>query len=152
MTTLAKSPIASRMKLNITELSERSAKTDFRTMVMTEQMVALLDDPEFLVFHSDVLVATYVRPRKTAGGIIIPEKSVDEDRWQSKVGLVLKLGENAFKTGAWGVAYEGTVPKVGDYITFHTADTREVGLLGFSCRHVDSSLVRMRVPNPDVIY
>lgn len=151
MSTLAKSPISSRMKLNVTELSERSADQDFKSMVLKE-LKPLLDDPRFVVLHTDVLVATYVKPRKTAGGILLPEKSVDEDRWQGKVGLVLKLGEGAFKHGAWGNAYEGTVPEVGDYVTFHTSDTREIGFKGFSCRHVDASLVRTIVPNPDVIY
>lgn len=151
MSTL-RSPIASRMKLNVTELSERSSSTDFRDMVMTPEMKALLNNPKFVVLHSDVLVATYVKPRKTAGGILLPEKSIDEDRWQGKVGLVLKLGEDAFKYGAFGAEYNGTVPAVGDYITFHTSDTREIGLLGFSCRHVDASLVRTIIPDPSAIY
>lgn len=150
MSTL-RSPISSRMKLNVTELSERAAGTDFRDMVMTPQMKALLANPKFRLFSTNVLVATYVKPRKTAGGILLPETSVHEDRWQAKVGLVLKLGETAFHYDGQ-FEYKGYVPEVGDYITFHTSDTRETGLLGFSCRYIDSALVRGTVPDPDAVY
>lgn len=141
------STAVSRMKINNIELSERKASTDFK-VAMLEQ---LGDISKFIVLGSDVLVATYIKPRRTSGGILLPEKSVDEDRYQSKIGLVLKMGESAFKySGAF--AYEGTVPKAGDYVAFHTSDARELGIRGVSCRTIDSSLIRMIVPSPDDIY
>ena len=42
------------------------------------------------------LVATYVKPSVTAGGIIIPVTTGEEDRWQGKVGLLLAVGPSAF--------------------------------------------------------
>lgn len=142
-----KSPITSRMKINNIELSERSATADFKTLVLRD--IGNLSN--FIVLGSDVLVATYVKPRKTAGGILLPDKSVDEDRYQGKIGLVLKLGESAFKYSG-PFAYEGTVPKVGQYVAFHTSDTREIGIRGVSCRTIDSQLIRMIVPDPDSVY
>ncbi len=140
-------PGPSRMKLNVVELSERSATDDFKTMVLK----ALGALSAFKVLGAPVLGATYVQPRKTAGGIIIPEKTVDEDRWQGKLNLVLKLGESAFKfDGAY--PYEGTVPAVGDYVVAHTSDTREIGIRGVSCRTIPCSLIRLIVPDPDAIF
>src|SRR5271154_1237171 len=51
-----------------------------------------------LMFNS-VLIATYVRPvdARRESGLIIPTKVTDEDRYQSKVGLVLMKGPTAYK-------------------------------------------------------
>lgn len=141
----------SRMRLETIQISERGANEDFRDVVLK----ALGDLSEFHVLGSDVLVATYIAPKRTAGGIILTDKGVDEDRWQGKVGLVLKLGEDAYKytyqaSGAY--EYKGIVPKIGDYVAFHTSDTREIGIRGVSCRTIDASLIRMIVPSPDDIY
>lgn len=142
MSTLLKSPIVSRMKINVQDLADRDAKTSFKDLVFKN--IGKLDD--FVVLGDDVLVATYVKPNKTAGGIILADKSVDEDRWQGKVGLVLKLGESAFKyEGPY--EYKGTVPEIGRYVVFHTSDTREIGINGFSCRTISSSLIRMIIPD-----
>lgn len=135
----------SRMKINVVELSERNPATSFKDAVLE----AIGDIGGFIVLGSDVLVATYVKPRKTSGGILLPEKSIDEDRWQGKLGLVLKMGESAFKYSGQ-FAYEGTLPVVGDYVAFHTSDSREIGLRGVSCRTIDASLIRMIVPADDV--
>ena len=47
---------------------------------------------ELKIFNNQVLIATYIRPEKTKGGIIMTQNTRDEDRYQSKVGLVLKFG------------------------------------------------------------
>lgn len=141
----------SRMRLETVQIAERAANEDFRDVVMR----ALGDLSDFHVLGTDVLVATYIAPKKTAGGIILTDKGVDEDRWQGKVGLVIKMGEDAFKysyqaNGAY--EYQGKKPQVGDYVAFHTSDTRELGIRGVSCRTIDASLIRMIVPSPDDIY
>lgn len=137
----------SRMNLNIYDLAKRPASVSFKEAAMT----ALGNLDGYTVLTSNVLVATYIKPGKTTGGIILPDSSTDEDRWQGKIGLVLKLGETAFKYDG-SAFYEGTAPKVGDYVMFHTSDSRELGINGTSCRFVDSSLVRMIVPDPDGVY
>jgi hypothetical protein len=141
----------SRMKLDTTALSERSADQSFADMV--REKIGSLDG--YTVMGSSVLVATYIKPRKTAGGIFLTEKTVDEDRWQGKVGLVLKLGEDAFRytyTSGGAYDYTGPKPEVGTYIAFHTSDAREVGIKGISCKLIDASLIKLIVPNPDDIY
>lgn len=42
------------------------------------------------------LVATYIKPAVTKKGIIIPQNTQEEDRWQGKVGLLLRVGPSAF--------------------------------------------------------
>ena len=48
------------------------------------------------VFHNQILIALYIRPEKSKGGIIRPETNVAEDEYQGKVGLVIKIGPSAF--------------------------------------------------------
>ena len=43
-----------------------------------------------------VLLGTYIRNEKTAGGIIRPQENLKEDEYQGKVGLVLKKGPLAY--------------------------------------------------------
>jgi len=47
------------------------------------------------VFNTHVLIATYVRPN-TKSGIHLTDKYVEEDKYQGKVGLVVKKGPLAF--------------------------------------------------------
>ena len=66
----------------------------------TDPKQVLLDalgDHKTEVLHSKVLVAGYVRPAKTRGGIFMPDKVIEEDRFQGNIGMVVKLGPGAFK-------------------------------------------------------
>ena len=137
----------SRMKVNVVELARRDASVSFKQAVLE----TLGDLSNFKVLGSNVLVACYIQPEKTAGGIIVPETSIHEDRWQGKANLVLKLGETAFKYDGQ-FEYKGTIPKVGDYVMFHTSDGRELAIRGTSCRIVDASLIKMITPDPDDVY
>lgn len=141
----------SRMKANTADLANRSTHDSFKKLVM--QALGDLDGYEPL--GTTVLCATYVQPARTAGGILLPDKSVDEDRWQGKLNLVLKLGEQAFRYADHyqQVPYQGPRPKVGEYVLFHPQDGRELFIRNTSCRIVDSALIRMIVrDDPDAIF
>lgn len=99
-----------------------------------------------------VLMANYIEPEKTAGGIIKPQKSLDESRYQGKVGLVLKCGPTAFKFTNGGYAFEGTVPKVGNWVVFRKSDAWETFVRGVSCWYIDSDLIKAIVDDPAIIY
>ena len=71
----------SRMKLNVVELSQTD---DFKGDVR-----ARLGNTKISVLGTNVLIATYIRPEKTAGGIILPDRSKDEDVYQGKVIALL---------------------------------------------------------------
>jgi co-chaperonin GroES (HSP10) len=49
----------------------------------------------FQILNNEVLVATYLRPEKTAGSIVLTQKTRDEDLYQSKCGLVVAIGAAA---------------------------------------------------------
>src|ERR1700688_2364602 len=96
-------------------------------------MLALADDPKkalfeavgdlsnFDIFHNQILVATYVRPEKTSGGIIRPGQNVDEDEYQGKVGLVVKVGPSAF-LNTDEQDFQGQSLLVGDWVVYRTGD------------------------------
>lgn len=103
------------------------------------------------VFNNQLLVAVYVRPQKTKSGIILTDKTTDEDRYQSKVGLVLKKGPSAFNdtTGEW---FNGVMINEGDWIVFRPSDGWSVTVNGQLCRMIDDVNVRGRIDHPDRVW
>ena len=113
-----------------------------------------LDDIE--VFNSQVLVGVYQRAEgsRTKGGIIISHKTTDEDQFQSKTGIILKMGPNAFRDEK-GVWFKDVGFNVGDWIVFKASDGWGLTLLSFDvetgekrellCRLMDDVAVRMRI-------
>ncbi len=103
------------------------------------------------VFNMQVLVAVYIRPEKTKGGLFLSDRARDEDRYQSKVGLILKKGPTAFvdKDGEW---FSGLEIKEGDWIVFRPSDGWNVTVNGVLCRMLDDVSVRARVAHPDQVW
>lgn len=111
------------------------------------------------VFGSDVLVAIYRRPEKTKSGIILADSTREEDKYQGKVFLILKMGPLAFvdedgnrfrdlKEGDWVVARTSD----GWAVTLNSAQgftTRESAI---DCRIITDINIRLRVTSPDLIY
>lgn len=103
------------------------------------------------VLGARVLLATYIRPEKTAGGIILTSKSRDEDDYQGKVGLVLKLGPIAFTEDSehvWG----GVTPKVGDWVLVNIGDVRRLQVGQNPCRFVHDVNVQAILQDPDAVW
>ena len=48
------------------------------------------DISDIEIFNNQILVGVYIRPEKTKSGIYLSDKYRDEDKFQSKVGLILK--------------------------------------------------------------
>lgn len=104
------------------------------------------------VFGPQILVATYFRPAITAGGIHLSPKTLQEDQFQGKIGLVLAMGPTAFKeTG--NIDFGGLTCKVGDWIVYSPHDGLQMAIHGKDnhCRLIDDVQVRMTVPNPDFL-
>jgi len=106
---------------------------------------------EVEIFNNQILCAIYIRPQKTKSGIILTEKYVDEDKYQGKVGLVLKMGPEAFvdDSGKW---FKNMKIKVGDWVVFRPSDGWSVSINGKSCRILDDVAIRGRVQSPDIIW
>lgn len=92
------------------------------------------------VLYDLVLVGTYIRPEKTAGGIIRPIDNVREDEYQGKIGLVLKMGP------------EVTNFTVGEWIVYSIKDAWAITMNNTPCRLVPAERIRMKVSNPDLVF
>jgi len=103
------------------------------------------------IFNMQVLVAVYIRPEKTKSGIILSDKTRDEDRFQSKVGLIVKKGPSAFvdDDGKW---FSGLDIKEGDWIVFRPSDGWNVTVNGTLCRMLDDMSIRGRISHPDQVW
>lgn len=107
----------------------------------------------YKLFDDDVLLATYVEPEKTGGGILKIQKSLDESRFQGKVGLLLKAGPAAFKYDRSGVyKFEGDVPDIHSWCVYRMSDGWEISLHGVSCRIIRANALRGVVANPTDIW
>lgn len=113
----------------------------------------------FDMVNNDVLVAVYKRPEKTKGGIILTDATRDEDNYQSKVGLVVKVGPTAFQddTGKW----QWPDIALGDWVVFRPSDGWNVTLSGEGggigkdaqlCRLLHDTSIRAKIPNPDMVW
>jgi co-chaperonin GroES (HSP10) len=114
----------------------------------------------FEIAQNELLIAIYRRPEKTSGGIVLPKSNLDEDLYQSKTGLVIKMGSACRcvrRDERTGVSY-GIDVKVGDWIIVRPSDTLAMDVKGVgarehtACRLVYDDRVRGRVPNPDVVW
>ena len=117
------------------------------------------DISDFDVHHNNVLVAVYKRPEKTKGGIILTDKYRDEDDYQSKVGLIVKAGPNAFydPNGSW----DWGAIAVGEWVVFRPSDgwnitvSGEGGAIGKDavlCRLIQDTSIRATVQSPDMVW
>jgi co-chaperonin GroES (HSP10) len=102
------------------------------------------------LFHNQVLLATYIRPQKTKSGLYLTDKHTDEDRFQSKVGLLVRQGPLAFQEdGSW---FSGLSFKEGDWLVFRPSDGWSITVNGVLCRIFDDIHIRGRVPHPDAVW
>lgn|SRR5262245_651797 len=112
------------------------------------------------VLRNRVLVATYMQPSKTKGGVLLADNTIQESRFQGKVGLILKVGPVAFHfpeddhirarpKGRWRHKY----PKVGDWVFFRASDTWECGLdEGAPCKFIFDDSIVGKINDPDLIW
>ena len=106
-----------------------------------------------------VLVGTYVRSEKTKGGIIKGgDRTRAEDRFQGKIGLVLKLGPSVNAPDRKAL-FGGEDLAVGDWVMYRTSDANEFffvdakhELEGSSARVIEDVLIMARVADPESIY
>jgi len=111
-------------------------------------ITALGDISREEVLSDLVLIAIYIRPEKTSGGIIRPVDNIKEDEFQGKVGLVVKRGPQATE-------YEDdTRPTcdIGDWVVYSIKDGWSVTVNDVACRIIPYSRLRMRISSPEVVF
>ena len=112
---------------------------------------ALGDIDDYKVFHNEIVVAVYIRPEKTQSGIYLPDSHRDEDRHQSKVGLVVKVGPEAFDdpNGNW---FRDMDVNLHDWIVYRPSDGWSQTVNGVLCRALKDTAVRGKIPHPDMVW
>jgi co-chaperonin GroES (HSP10) len=98
------------------------------------------DIKDIEIFHNQLLCAVYIRPEKTKSGIVLPDQHRAEDRFQGKIGLVLKKGPDAF------------VDANDHWVVFRPSDGWSVTINNVLCRILDDVNVRGRVKHPDQVW
>lgn len=108
------------------------------------------------LLRNRVLVATYIEPAKTKGGIILADKTLDESRFQGKVGLVIALGPMAFQ---FDDPRSSETPSIGDWVFYRASDASECGVKivgsrrdGVLCRHIFDDQIVGRINDPELIW
>lgn len=105
----------------------------------------------YQVFHNQILIAVWIRPSVTSGGVYLPDSAQQEDRYQGKVGLVLKKGPMAFVNDARN-DFKGQDVAIGDWVTFRVSDGTSLKLNQVFCRQLEDIHIRGRVEAPDIIW
>ena len=148
------------MRVNLRQLAEAAAHDPAEPL-----LAAAGDLSDYEVFHNLVLVATYIAPPKILKGpngeaiqFHAPDNALSEDRFQGKVGLVLKVGPTAFKDDSVA-KFGGVTVKQGDWVAYRPSDGHELFIRdrrksneGLSCRLIEDVFIRGRVSDPSLIY
>lgn len=122
------------------------ASTDPKTAILKE-----LGKHKTEVYHSKVLVAQYVRPARTSGGVYLPDQKVEEDRYQGNIFLVVAMGPGAFKDD--NIAkFHGSKLAVGDWVMCVAADGIALFINEVPCRIYEDTRILMKVENPEIYY
>ena len=114
-----------------------------------ERLGDSLNDIE--LFHGQVILAVYLRPTKTKSGLILTEDYVGDDKYQSKVGLLVKKGPEAFNdaSGQW---FSGVDIKLHDWLFYRPADGWGITVNDVLCRVFEDVSIKGRVAHPDAVY
>lgn len=131
------------------ELGECRTPEDFKAKVHE-----LLDDKlkGYRTAGSNLLIATYIPPNVTAGGIRLIGKTQQENIFQGKVGLVLQTGPLAFKRDRFNCPWDGLVANVNDWVVFRFADAWDMYFGDVSVKVLDHENMQGVIDNPRSIY
>jgi co-chaperonin GroES (HSP10) len=127
------------------------AKFSRATDAKKEITDALGDLEAITVLQNMVLVATYIRPEKTKGGLFLPDSAKEEDVYQGKVGLVLKMGPSAFEDLEED-RFRGVRAFVGDWVVYRVGDSWDLTIRDVPCRLIRDSSIRLIVDDPETIF
>ena len=103
-------------------------------------------------FNQQVLIANYIRPAtRTASGLEIAEEAVQEDRYQGKVGMVLKKGPRAFIDDG-PVQFYGQDVTPGDWVVYRASDGLK-GMIGNrEIRFINDVSIKAKIDHPDAVF
>lgn len=114
-----------------------------------------LDD--FVLWPTDVVVAHWERTTLPGSRLLAAAATKREDRFQGKVGMVLKLGSNAF-VDAPDAQFYGFTATVGDWVVYKNTDGREFDIVKTGsvtktiARALKDGEIFMKVARPDRVW
>lgn len=149
MPTVADSNAFGGKKSNIERLADADSP-EAQANLMRE-MVGDLSGVE--VMGNRVLVGIYIEPSKRKGsGLFLAKETLKESVYQGVVGLVLKLGKQAFKDDPDNkVSFYGQAATEGQWVTFRAGDAKRTQIRGIDCRMVEDTLIDLIVTDPGSI-
>jgi co-chaperonin GroES (HSP10) len=108
----------------------------------------------FEIAHNELLVAIYMRPEMTSGGIVLPHQNLKEDRYQGKAHLVVKIGP--------GCQFKNVDVQLHDWVLLRPSDAWSLDVNAHlntldirdfvPCRLVYDDQIRARIPHPGMIW
>lgn len=138
------------MRVKLREIAE-AAQFDPRQAILDH----VGDMSQITLAGARVLVGTYISPAVTPGGIIKPDRTLMEDRFQGKIGLILAMGPLAFVDDD-NVRFGGFKAEVDDWVIYRPSDGFEFFSVkdgsGVSCRILHDQTIIGKVTDPAVIY
>jgi hypothetical protein len=119
----------------------------------TKEMLRTIGDLSTInIAGGRVLIWSYIPPRKSKGGILMPDSEVKENVWQSAVGYVLKAGPLAFKDDpAQNINFGGFAAAPGDWVTLTPGEGKRIQINGVDCRLIEDALIQMKIADPSTI-
>jgi co-chaperonin GroES (HSP10) len=105
---------------------------------------------DITVMYNMVLLAAYVKPERTKGGIILTDQSKEEDVFQGKTGMVLKLGKDAFQDDDQNT-FNGQKAEIGEWVVFKVGDNWKLTIREWPCMLVRDTSIKMKVTDPSII-
>lgn len=103
---------------------------------------------DFKPFHNQVLCAGYIQPSRTAGGIILTDRTREEDIYQGSIGLVIAVGPGAFKDDKIA-QFHGIELKLHEWVLYRPSDGLGMYINGVPCRLFQDTHILGRLTNPD---
>jgi hypothetical protein len=102
------------------------------------------DVSRFEICDNEVLIAIYMRPEKTKGGIVMVPRNLQEDLYQSKIGLVLRIGPTC--------DFPLVKIELYDWVLVRPSDGYNLEVNFLPCRLAYDKHVRVKVPDPEMIW
>lgn len=114
----------------------------------------------FKLFGNRIMVVMYERTTVGySGALYAPPQTNLEDRYQGKVGLVVKMGPVAFVDDpASGIVFHGDAVKVGDWVSYSYSDGTNVDVCPpgsadkVHCKILVEGEIIGIVPRPDFLF
>ena len=133
------------------KLSNQESKLKDKELLKNAIMASIGDLSEIEVMGNRVMVAVYIPENKTASGIILTDKTMDEYEYQGKVCLVLKKGKMAFQSDS-SVDFHGQDVEIGDWVLVSANNRKNFLFRNVLCAHVEDIRIEQKITHPDEYY